>query len=533
MLRPNRFRGLSLAALALGSAAVSAQGCSADPAPPAQVIPAPGQLIVALTTDLVPGKDFDELRLVVVYEGRVDNRTSLTWTVTAGAVRGSVSLPATIALVGRADAGGPVTVRAQAYRDGVPRVLREAVLEMPPSGAKLLELAISGLCYDHVVRTRRDDPRSDCDPGSACVLGSCASTYVDWRTLPEYTPEAVFGTTNPAAKDAACLDVLAAFAGAFDAIPRVENDRCVLRASDLVRPVPTPDADAGASLDAGVALSADAGAIADASVDAAAPAPRADAAIDPAVAFDGNLAVRYAPNSLGFCTAEHCFVPLVSAPNLGWFVAGSRLVLPRAICDNPAPRVVVAPRAPSMGPATYACGEWHASASKPRSADLTTPLQTSGRPCRDVRALCIEHHTTCGNLWVEDSSCGAVRRIHCGECRGDTGGMVLVPGGTFLFGAPDSDPVGGDDEKPQSPVAVPSFWIDRTEVTAADYAACIAAGICYVENPEERTEKGGCWTSFWTPGIPSQRAHLRAAYRSYDSRGYQSRTVGFRCARDR
>jgi formylglycine-generating enzyme required for sulfatase activity len=461
--------------------------------------------------------------------------------------------------------------------------------------------------------------------------------------------------------------VLGAFAGGFDAVPALDGDRCVLRAEDLVRPPVPLDAGAGADADAGapdasVAPDGDASTRADAAAaslsDAGAIPGRADAAIEEPIAFEGNLAVRYAPNSPGFCTSEHCLVPLVADAALGWSVSGARIVLPRAVCDNPSPRVVVQPRGPRQGSAVHPCGEWHASASATRSTELAPPLQTSGRPCRDVRALCIEHRTTCGSLWVQDSSCGAVRRVDCGACRGNTSGMVLLPGGTFLFGAPDSDPDGGDDEKPQSRVAMASFWIDRTEVTTSEYAACIAAGICtrgntggfcnmqandrplpgrerhpincvdwyqasafcawrgarlpteqewefaarggaggtrtfpwgeelprpdrvcmsdqesgdrestcevgahplgrsahgledmsgnvwewtasvyderghgYVANPEERTEKGGCWTNFWTAAKPSQRAHLRAAFRSYDARGYQSRTVGFRCARD-
>lgn len=637
----------TLSFLAFGAAALVAPGCSADPAPPAEVIPAPGQLMVALTTDLVPGKDFDELRLVVSYDGRVNNRTSLTWTVTEGVVRGSVPLPATVAVVGRADAKGPVTVRAQAYLDGLPRVLREARVLVPASGAKLLRLDVSGLCFNHVVRVVGGEPKSDCSDGSACVMGSCEDTFVDERTLPAYTPEAVFGTATPSARDATCLDVLGAFSGAFDAIPRLEGSRCVLRATDLVPPAPRPDGGLTSSADAGVS---DAGA-ADAAVSDAGNA-------DAPVSFSGNLAVRFAPNSPGFCTLEHCLVPLTASRDAGWFVDGARLVLPHAICENPQPRVVVSQRGPALEPAHYACGEWHASASGTRSQSLAAPLETQGSPCLEQRALCAEHRTTCGRLWVNDTSCNVVRNVNCGTCSGNVDGMVLIPGGAFTYGVGDTDPDGGDDEKPATRTTLPSFWMDETEVTTTAYAACIAAGVCtkgnsggycnmqanglpidgrerhpincvdwyqasafcswrghrlpteveweyearggaegvrtypwgealpsptrvcmsdkedadrekscevgahplgnsahglkdmggnawewtasvydelghgIVRDPENRTEKGGCWTTFWTEESPSQRRHIRAAFRSYDSRGYRSRTVGFRCAHD-
>jgi eukaryotic-like serine/threonine-protein kinase len=52
--------------------------------------------------------------------------------------------------------------------------------------------------------------------------------------------------------------------------------------------------------------------------------------------------------------------------------------------------------------------------------------------------------------------------------------MVYVPGGTFKMG---SD-TGADDERPIHDVALDSFWIDRTEVTNAQYARCVSAGQC-------------------------------------------------------
>lgn len=233
----------------------------------------------------------------------------------------------------------------------------------------------------------------------------------------------------------------------------------------------------------------------------------------------------------------------------------------------------------------------------------------------------------------------------------------LVP-----HGGPPTDPHGANDERPQIPVTLSSFWIDRAEVTSAEYAECIRAGICtrantggfcnmqandypiagrerhpincvswfqastycswrgrrlpteqeweyearggsegtrlfpwgdeapsmaracisdveagdrastceggshpagnsahglvdlagnvwewtssvyserghgIIGDAELRTEKGASWTAWgkgWgTPAEEGELHHLRAAFRSNDPRGYQSRTVGFRCARD-
>jgi serine/threonine-protein kinase len=52
------------------------------------------------------------------------------------------------------------------------------------------------------------------------------------------------------------------------------------------------------------------------------------------------------------------------------------------------------------------------------------------------------------------------------------GNMVLIPGGEFILGG-NTDPA-----EPTHVVSMPSFYIDRTEVTNAAYQQCIAAGRC-------------------------------------------------------
>jgi serine/threonine-protein kinase len=54
--------------------------------------------------------------------------------------------------------------------------------------------------------------------------------------------------------------------------------------------------------------------------------------------------------------------------------------------------------------------------------------------------------------------------------------MVYVPAGDFRMGSdnPDSDA----DERPEHTVRLDSYWIDRTEVTQAMYAACVEAAVC-------------------------------------------------------
>ena len=60
----------------------------------------------------------------------------------------------------------------------------------------------------------------------------------------------------------------------------------------------------------------------------------------------------------------------------------------------------------------------------------------------------------------------------------DTDGMemIYVPGGTFMMGSDDSD-LDPQDKYPH-PVDVSSFWIDRTEVSNAQYRLCVEAEVC-------------------------------------------------------
>ncbi len=57
-------------------------------------------------------------------------------------------------------------------------------------------------------------------------------------------------------------------------------------------------------------------------------------------------------------------------------------------------------------------------------------------------------------------------------------GPVLVPAGEFTMGSMGADSTRSSDERPQHKVYLDAFLIDRTEVTNAMYAKCVAAGVC-------------------------------------------------------
>ena len=55
--------------------------------------------------------------------------------------------------------------------------------------------------------------------------------------------------------------------------------------------------------------------------------------------------------------------------------------------------------------------------------------------------------------------------------------MAYVPGGTFQMGTPTAtnSPISTNAE---ASVTLDAFWIDKTEVTNAQYKKCVQAGVC-------------------------------------------------------
>jgi len=52
--------------------------------------------------------------------------------------------------------------------------------------------------------------------------------------------------------------------------------------------------------------------------------------------------------------------------------------------------------------------------------------------------------------------------------------MILIPGGTFLMGSPETELEREDSESPQHPVTVPSFFIGRYPITQSQWSAIAA-----------------------------------------------------------
>ncbi len=67
--------------------------------------------------------------------------------------------------------------------------------------------------------------------------------------------------------------------------------------------------------------------------------------------------------------------------------------------------------------------------------------------------------------------------------------MLALPGGRFRLGSAEADADASEDEKPQVEVAVAAFWIDKTEVTVAQFAQFVRA-TGYVTDAEQGTDDG-------------------------------------------
>jgi formylglycine-generating enzyme required for sulfatase activity len=60
----------------------------------------------------------------------------------------------------------------------------------------------------------------------------------------------------------------------------------------------------------------------------------------------------------------------------------------------------------------------------------------------------------------------------------ERGDMVLIPAGEFWMGCAPNDEMCDDDEKPYHKVYLDAYYIDRHEVTVAEYRKCVKAGKC-------------------------------------------------------
>jgi hypothetical protein len=170
MSRPSRTGTIARLALATSCAAATPACTSASK-------PAPGEVIVVVTTDMAVPADIDTLRWTVTVVGQTTPVKSETHPLTAE------GLPGTVAVVSGSQTAGPVLVRLEGLHGGVNgtvRVQREAQFTVPTKGSKALAMPLDWLCSDA-------NPATPCALGT-CVAGSCAPSTVDASALPDYAP---------------------------------------------------------------------------------------------------------------------------------------------------------------------------------------------------------------------------------------------------------------------------------------------------------------------------------------------------------
>jgi len=298
----------ALLVLALVAVAASALGCGAN------TLPAPGQVMVVLGTDMTPGRDFDELK-VIVRDARVSGDLSFDWRFRAaesGKYEGDLKLPATVAVVGIPGSTGFVTtIRVEASLREEVRVVREARVVIPQSGVQMLRMGVDWLCWDLLPEgTSGAAGATACAGEATCTGGDCTVSAADsTASLPAWDANAVFGDADSGIRGDACFQVLGCFAIAHTIEPALGGDSACR----------FPYSGSAESLNVGVALPPDAG--------------------------------------RGFCAKNACIVPLDRDTVGGWSLADGVITVPRRLCTDHR-TLAVSHDCPTKTEAQPPCAEW-------------------------------------------------------------------------------------------------------------------------------------------------------------------------------
>lgn len=277
----------------------------------AETLPPKGQLMLVVTTNLAPPKDFDSFHLRIVEDGNDVPIHDIEYAMTGSQ---AAKLPATLGIVAGGDPNRIVRISVEALRGGTVRVKREAIARVPQSRIASLPLPIDGLCIDSAC------PPDATGKAQTCIAGSCQTAEVDVDALPDFSREAAFGG-GTGDGDGTCFDTLECFAQGH---------------------VAEKTADCAVVKESGPGF---------------------------------NVAVLQPTKSDGICAANACLIPLDPDPFTGpiitgWREEGGRVKLPIAICDRKLP-VMVTTTCPTKNAPT--CGAW-SSVGKSSGADASLPI---------------------------------------------------------------------------------------------------------------------------------------------------------------
>jgi hypothetical protein len=284
-----------------------------------------GRLTVAIESDMALPQQIDTIHVQVQTDAVVLQDREYV----VGANETSL-MPILLSVPASGDPASVVTVRAWGSKAKTLRMLREVTTTIPTTRSALLRVPLQWLC-DQTAHTvvemddsglRRTRVASTCAQGESCVDGQCASSWVDAASLPDYTPEAVFGGGLDAHRGS-CFDTVACMATGRGAVPDAE---CT-----IAKP-------AGPNL---------------------------------------NVALRVTDDGICDSTGATCFVTLDAALDSareGWRLtpARDRIALPGAVCkklrEGAIDAVYVGGDCPTKTASFPTCGDW---SSVPRAAAPT------------------------------------------------------------------------------------------------------------------------------------------------------------------
>lgn len=158
-----------------------------------------------------------------------------------------------------------------------------------------------------------------------------------------------------------------------------------------------------------------------------------------------------------------------------WFLAAGVAVRVKMHLRRTAirPRLGSAPGLLGLATMLAACGEGAGSGTAAgtgttsEAAGAGAPAVTAGASATGSGSPAAAPSTS-SSAAGSTGAAGAAGEGRCPE------GMVLVPGGTFRMGSAEDDKAAEPDERPAHDVTLGAYCLDRTEVTVAKYARCVA-----------------------------------------------------------
>ncbi len=394
----------------------------------------PGQLVVAIDTDMALPDQIDTIELQVSANGT----TLLDYPMPVGVGTDAQPIPATLTLVAGADPSTPVTIRVSASKNGAVRTLRQVITTVPSGRVATLRMPVQWLCDGSAQAVPGPNGstqyQSTCGANATCQAGECVESQVPETTLADYQPQGVFGGgAAPPSKGQTT-------GTCFDTVP------CMVSGN-----VEGPDDQCSVSL------------------------PQAGAGASAHV----NVALRVADDGICDTTGTTCFVPLDGDSDEGWTTQAGRIALPPAVCaklrTGLVAGVVVSTTCATKTVADPPCGPWSSvapalDASTATQPDATPPpttptLLASAVPDGGTSQVCCPLLADATKLYT--CLCGAGPVVDLVTIDPSTGTTTTVGGFTPRYARSQYAMVlaGGD-----------VYWVDRVSADGGVGDACPVYG---------------------------------------------------------